>query len=137
MKVFFCFFIILFLTSGCMLSFDTKHGSTMTQEGVKEGDSIDVVRKALGQESIMSNDGIALYYITSDSSHPYFLRPRVTNYNIERIDFKDTKVLSISYFKYNSVYDQKFNKKLKSQDKIKAADFFKEAFSSSVITPGG
>lgn len=136
MKIFFCFFIILLLASGCMLKFNTKHGSTMMQGNVKRGDSIDEVKKVLGQESIMSNDGKTLYYVTADSSHPYFLRPRTINYSIEKIDFKDNKVSNILHLKHISTYDQKFHKKLKSQDKIKAGDFFKEAFSSSVITPG-
>jgi outer membrane protein assembly factor BamE (lipoprotein component of BamABCDE complex) len=117
------------------MNFETKHGAIPNSKSLKLGQSIDYVVKTLGQESLISNNGTSIYYISSDSKHAYFLRPKTIKYNILKIDFANQKISKISNFNNQVEYNKKFSKALKSQDKIKLEDFFKEVVGTSAFIP--
>ena len=132
----YCILVSIFFYSGCALHFKTRHGSTNSETSlISNGQSIEEVAKILGQESLVSNNSEAVYYINSDARHAYFLRPSTINYQIMKIDFNNRKVSRVTNYSYTSKYNSKFFKKLKSQDKIKIEDFFKEAIGTSSIKP--
>jgi len=132
MRSFFIFCLILF--SGCA-SKNIQHGFIKKNDTII-GQNRQTVIKNLGGEFLQSNIENCIYYISQNGKSFYFLHPRNMNYDVKKICFTGDNVESINNSQYKVKFNSKFSKKLKSQDKITAQDFFKEMIGTSNFIPG-